>query len=133
MTAPDAIAELALIEVSRIQRAVLAFNLDQTGKDSDMMKLYARREPDRDYARYGYCQVALYGAPGDPLPVAVYPFHFEGKPRHGAPHAMHNCARWPLEWLPDLIGPPVHVGELRWRVEGYGPGRAGRRASLKIA
>ncbi len=79
-----------------------------------MHKLFARREPDRDYARYGYSQVALY-APGKILPVAVYPFHFESRPTRKQTRVMHNCFRYDLEWLPDLIGPPVHVGELRMR------------------
>ena len=88
-----------------------------------MHKLFARREPDRDYARYGYSQVALY-APGKILPVAVYHFNFDSKPRYGQARVTHNCCRYDLEWLPDLIGPPVHVGELRMRAMGYGPGRA---------
>lgn len=79
-----------------------------------MLKLLARIEPDRDYARYGYTQVAIYRSLSE-LPVAVFPFHFESKPRRGQPRVTYNCFLYDLEWLPDLIGPPVHVGALRLR------------------
>ncbi|WP_192242774.1 hypothetical protein [Mesorhizobium silamurunense] len=79
-----------------------------------MLKLLARIEPDRDYARHGYSQVALYRSLSE-LPVAVYPFHFESKPRRGQKRVTHNCFLYDLEWLPDLIGPPVPVGALRLR------------------
>ena len=80
----------------------------------DSLKLYARREPDRRYAMHGYSQIALY-RPGEAWPVAVYPFHFENRPTKRQSRISHNCARYDLEWLPDLIGPPVDVGALRLR------------------
>ncbi|TJW14406.1 MAG: hypothetical protein E5W82_10545 [Mesorhizobium sp.] len=79
-----------------------------------LLKLLARIEPDREYARHGYSQVALYRDLAA-LPVAVYPFHFESKPRRNQRRVTHNCFLYDLEWLPDLIGPPVHVGALRLR------------------
>lgn len=79
-----------------------------------MLKLLARIEPDRHYGCYGYSQVALYRNLSD-LPVAVYPFHFDSKPRRGQKRVTHNCSLYDLEWLPDLIGPPVPVGALRLR------------------
>lgn len=88
----------------------------------DAAKLYARREPCVRHGVHGYGQVAAYGRPGDVLPVAVWPCMFESCPKRGAKHAMVNCYRYALEWLPDLIGPPVHVGEMKMRAMGYGAG-----------
>lgn len=94
-------------------------------------KLFARVEPDRVYGYYGYTQIAIY-SPGKILPVAVYPFASVTRPRRGDKRVMHNCCRYELEWLPDLIGPPVHVGELRARAMGWGPGRILNRAALGL-
>lgn len=80
----------------------------------EMPTLFARREPDRRYALYGYAQVALYRV-GSPIPVAVYPFHFESRPKRSQRTVIHNCATYRLEWLSDLIGPPVHVGQMKER------------------
>jgi hypothetical protein len=87
-----------------------------------METLKARREPDLRYARHGYSQVALY-RPGQALPVAVFPFHYESKPRRWQETAMVNCVRYGLEWIPDLIGPPVDVGLMKWRAMGFGKDR----------
>lgn len=83
-----------------------------------LLTLYARREPDREYARHGYSQIALY-KPGQSLPCAVYPFHWESRPGRNQRTVQHNSFTYLLEWLPDLIGPPVHLGMLRARAMGY--------------
>lgn len=79
-----------------------------------MLTLLARAEPDRAYGMYGYAQVALYMRLCD-LPKAVFPFNAETKPRRGTERVTLNGFRYKLEWLPDLIGPPIPVGELRLR------------------
>ncbi|CDX26793.1 hypothetical protein MPL3356_60556 [Mesorhizobium plurifarium] len=79
-----------------------------------MLKLLARIEPDREYARHGYEQVAVYRSLSE-LPVAVYPFFFESMPIRGQKLIHRDGFTYELEWLPDLIGPPVPVAALRLR------------------
>lgn len=75
------------------------------------MIIYARKEPSTDPAFLDYCKasgfvpdkrhfdVVTYRDQAATQRLGRYPWHYKSKPDKRRKHIMHNCQRYPLQWL----------------------------------